>query len=132
MAGHVHELAITQSVVDMIGERIATPVTGVRLAIGPFSGIVPDAVRFCFDLICAGTALEGAWLDIVEPVPRARCRSCGVEFEPDSLIMFCRCGSPDAELLAGHDLRIVAVEVADSPAEAPPAAEAPTAVPVTS
>jgi hydrogenase nickel incorporation protein HypA/HybF len=121
----MHELAITQSVVDMIRERIAAPVTGVRLAIGPLSGIVPDAVRFCFDLVCAGTPLDGAWLDIVEPTAQAHCRACGTEFEPDGLIPLCPCGSPDAEILAGQDLRIVAVEVADSPA----AADAP--VPVT-
>lgn len=116
----MHELSITQNVVDMIGERIAARVTGVRLAIGPLSGIVPDAVRFCFDLVCSGTRLDGAWLEIVEPAALARCRACGTEFEPAGQIPLCSCGSPGAEILAGQDLRIVAVEVADSSADADP------------
>ena len=52
----VHELAITESIVAAVVERMAdTPVRRVRLAIGRLSGVVPDAVRFCFDLVTAGT-----------------------------------------------------------------------------
>lgn len=108
----MHELAITQSVVDMISERIDDKVTGVRLEIGPLSGVVPDAVRFCFDLACTGTRLEGAWLDIVEPPAVARCRNCGAEFEPDGMILLCPCGSADVAVLSGRELRVKAVEVA--------------------
>lgn len=108
----MHELAITQSVVDMIGERIEDKVTGVRLEIGPLSGVLPDAVRFCFDLACTGTRLEGAWLDIVEPPAVVSCRSCGTEFEPDGMILLCPCGSADVTVLSGRELRVKAVEVA--------------------
>lgn len=108
----MHELAITQSVVDMISEKIGDRVTGVRLEIGPLSGVVPDAVRFCFDLACTGTRLEGAWLDIVEPRAVAVCRSCGAEFEPDGMILLCGCGSADVTVLSGRELRVKAVEVA--------------------
>lgn len=108
----MHELAITQSVVEMISERIGDKITGVRLEIGPLSGVVPDAVRFCFDLACTGTRLEGAWLDIVEPPGVACCRSCGTEFEPDRMILLCPCGSADVSVLSGRELRVKAVEVA--------------------
>jgi len=107
----MHELSITQGVVDTITERIEGRVTGVRLEIGRLSGILPDSVRFCFDLVCAGTALDGAWLDIVEPTARARCRACDREFEPEDLVVLCACGSPDVTLLTGRELRITAVEV---------------------
>ena len=63
----MHELAITESVVDMVLER--TPgrqVACVHLKVGRLSGVVPDAMRFCFDLATSGTAIEGATLDIVE------------------------------------------------------------------
>ncbi|MEJ7743789.1 MAG: hydrogenase maturation nickel metallochaperone HypA [Nocardioidaceae bacterium] len=53
----MHELAITQSVVDAVLERTGDrKVTTVRLKVGRLSGVVPDAMRFCFDLITAGTA----------------------------------------------------------------------------
>lgn len=108
----MHELAVTQGVVDTILERIDRKVTGVRLEIGRVSGILPDAVRFCFDVVCAGTPLEGAWLEIREPEARARCRSCAAEFAPDGPVSLCACGSADVELLSGGELRITAVEVA--------------------
>lgn len=108
----MHELSITQSVVDTVAERMdGARITGVRLEIGKLSGVFPDQVRFCFDLVCAGTTLDGAWLDIVEPTGRARCRGCGSEFEPTSPIMLCPCGSADVSVLGGQELRITAVEV---------------------
>lgn len=108
----MHELAITQGVVDTVVERIDRPVTGVRLEIGRLSGVLPDSVRFCFELVCAGTPLEGAWLEIVEPTGRARCNACDLEFEPEDLMVMCPCGSLDVTLLAGRELKIIAVEVA--------------------
>jgi hydrogenase nickel incorporation protein HypA/HybF len=108
----VHELSITQGVVDTVVERIDGRITGVRLEIGRISGILPDAVRFCFELVCAGTRLEGAWLDIVEPEARARCRACRDDFSPESAVVLCPCGSPDVDVLTGQELRITAVEVA--------------------
>jgi Zn finger protein HypA/HybF involved in hydrogenase expression len=51
----MHELAITQGIVEMIVERTGRArVTAVHLRIGKVSGVVPDAVRFCFDLVAPG------------------------------------------------------------------------------
>ncbi|WP_290050576.1 hydrogenase maturation nickel metallochaperone HypA/HybF [Amycolatopsis solani] len=108
----MHEMAITQSVLDAIVARLGeAPVTCVRLEIGRLSGVVPDSVRFCFDVLCAGTSLEGARLDIAEPAGRARCRDCGGEFTLDDFILLCPCGSADVSVLAGRELRIASVEV---------------------
>ena len=38
---------------------------------------MPDAIRFCFDVVAQGSALDGAALDIVEIPGRARCLDCG-------------------------------------------------------
>jgi hydrogenase nickel incorporation protein HypA/HybF len=108
----VHELAITQSVVEAIDERCAgARVSRVLLEIGKLSGVVPDAVRFCFELVAAGTALQGARLDIEEPGGWARCRSCGGDYGTDDLIMLCPCGSADVEVVRGEQLTIRSVEV---------------------
>ena len=37
---------------------------------------------------------------------RARCRTCGAEFELRDLILLCACGSADVEVLAGRELEI--------------------------
>ena len=109
----MHELAITEGVVAAVSERLPDArITSVRLEIGALSGVVADSVRFCFDLVAEGTNLEGARLEIVESPAKCRCGTCGSEFEPDGLIALCPCGSADAVVLSGSDLRIISVQVA--------------------
>jgi len=108
----MHELAITESIVAGVSECAnGSRVIRVMLHVGKLSGVVPDAVRFCFDVCCKGTALEGAELQIVEIEGRARCRDCGREIEIDNLIALCACGSADLEVLSGEELKIKEVEV---------------------
>ena len=110
--GRVHEMAITQSVVHAVCERMGdTPVRRVCLEIGTLSGVVADSVQFCFEVITGGTPLEGASLEIIQPSGMARCRDCGAEFALDDLLVLCECGSANRELLAGEELRIREVEV---------------------
>ncbi|MCZ7677640.1 MAG: hydrogenase maturation nickel metallochaperone HypA [Sandaracinaceae bacterium] len=108
----MHELALMQSLVATVEEQVADRVTRVRLEIGRLTAVVPDALRFCFDVCARGTRLEGAVLEIVDVAPRARCAACGREDEIESdLLLRCACGSADLSLLAGEELRIAEVEV---------------------
>jgi hydrogenase nickel incorporation protein HypA/HybF len=109
----MHELALTESVVTAVAERVgAAKVTRVQLEIGRLSGVAPDSVRFCFDVCAEGTALAGAMLDIVETPGRAQCRDCQAQVELDDLIALCVCGSANLQLQSGQELRIIEVEVA--------------------
>lgn len=109
----MHELAITQGVVDAIAERLGgARVRVVYLTIGKVSGVDPEAVRFCFDLVAKGTIVEGARLQIDQPAGEARCRDCGAEFRVETPILLCPCGSADVDLRSGQELLIGAVEVA--------------------
>ncbi len=109
----MHELAITQGVVDAVTARTGTaPVASVRVRVGRLSGVVPDAMRFCFELVTAGTPLDGAALEFEQPEGRARCRSCGTEFALADLILLCGCGSADVEVLAGRELAVASVVMA--------------------
>ena len=110
----MHELAITENVVRTVCEAVGTTarVARVRLAIGKLSGVVPDAVSFCFDVCAAGTPLEGARLEVEEIPARVRCRTCRAEELLDDNIPLCRCGSADLDVLAGQELKIREVEVA--------------------
>ncbi|HET7327827.1 MAG TPA: hydrogenase maturation nickel metallochaperone HypA [Nocardioidaceae bacterium] len=108
----MHELAITQSVVDAVIEHVAgARVRVVNLRVGRLSGVVPEAMRFCFELVTAGTPLDGARLDIEEPAGAARCHCCGESFDTDDLILLCACGSADVEVTAGKELTVASVEV---------------------
>jgi hydrogenase nickel incorporation protein HypA/HybF len=120
----MHELAITQSVVEAIVDRMGeAPVRRVRLEVGRLSGLVPDAVRFCFELVAAGTPCAGALLEIDEPPGRARCRACDRDFHTVEVLPLCPCGSADVAVTGGTELRIREVEVEPGCA---PAADVPT------
>ena len=109
----MHELSITESVVETVVERLGEKrVVRVVLEIGKLSGVVVDSVRFCFDLVTGGTTLEGARLEVDEPPGLARCRSCGKESEMNDLLAMCACGSTELDVIAGEQLRIKEVEVA--------------------
>ncbi|GAA0535486.1 hydrogenase nickel incorporation protein HypA [Saccharopolyspora subtropica] len=108
----MHELGITQCIVDAVVSATGeAPVRRVHLEVGVLSGVVPHAVRFCFDLVARGTPLEGAELAIAEPAGRGKCRSCGAEFAIDDLLARCRCGSTDVAVVAGEQVLVKSVEV---------------------
>ena len=108
----MHELSIAQSVVDAVCERAAgRSVHSVRLRVGALTAVVPDAMRFCFDLAVEGTVAEGARLDIEHRPGSARCRGCGADVDLVDLILLCPCGSADLEVTAGRELQIVSMEV---------------------
>ena len=79
----MHELALTSAIVEGAEEAANDRrVLRVTLEIGRLSGVMTEAIQFCFDEVARGTLVEGAVLDIREIDGRARCRRCGAEFEP--------------------------------------------------
>ena len=74
----MHEMGITQSIVAIVAEQAdGRKVKRVTLEIGKLAAVMPDAIRFCFDVVAQGSALDGAALDIIEIPGRARCLDCG-------------------------------------------------------
>lgn len=108
----MHELSITRSVVAIVSEHAAgRRVMRVRLEIGRLSAVMPDAVRFCFDVCARGTSLEGAALEIDEIAGRGRCSDCGEESSMSSAAGRCP-GCPGMlRPVAGEELNIKEMEV---------------------
>ncbi len=108
----MHELGLTQSIVAIVAEQAAgRKVTRVTLEIGKLSAVMPDAIRFCFDVVAQGSALEGAVLDIIEIPARARCKDCGTEVTLATAAHRCSCGSQRLEMVAGEELNIKSMEL---------------------
>jgi hydrogenase nickel incorporation protein HypA/HybF len=109
----MHELSITQSMVELCEQYAdGQQVISVTVEIGDLSGVVPQAVEFCFEACCRGTLLEGARLIITTIPGTARCRDCGFEQQVGSLYKACSaCGGFDLELLSGRELRVRELEV---------------------
>lgn len=109
----MHELGITQEVVAIAdGHANGRRVLRVVLEIGKLSGVLPEAVRFCFESCAEGTSVEGASLEIVETPGRGRCRLCDQEVMMDRAFEQCNCGSTDLEWIAGDELRVRELELA--------------------
>jgi hydrogenase nickel incorporation protein HypA/HybF len=108
----MHELAITQDIVEAVTARAAgARVRKIVLVIGKLSMVLPDAVRFCFDLCVEDTPLAGAELEILEPPGVARCRACGIELELESAFARCVCGGTDLDWISGEQLLIREMEI---------------------
>jgi hydrogenase nickel incorporation protein HypA/HybF len=120
----MHELALTQEIVDAVRRRVARIEAGddtrarparvrrVVLEIGRLAAVMPDAIRFCFDLCAEGTPLEGATLEVIDVPGRARCRACDGPVVLERPFGICACGATDLEWLSGDELAIKEVEVA--------------------
>jgi hydrogenase nickel incorporation protein HypA/HybF len=108
----VHELSITQSVVDAVCERAGDRrVRSVRVQIGALTAVQPEAMRFCFELAVEGTVAEGARLDIDERPAAVHCRGCGADAVLGDFLLLCPCGSADVQVTAGRELRVLSMEV---------------------
>ena len=109
----MHELALAQEILDVVAARSGgARVTRVVLEVGKLAAVLPDALRFCFDLAAEDTVARGARLEIVETPGRARCRGCGADVALDRPYGRCACGASDLEWLSGEALRILEMEVA--------------------
>jgi hydrogenase nickel incorporation protein HypA/HybF len=111
----MHELSVTQNIVDIVAQAAkGRRVTRVTVEIGKLSGVMADAVAFCFDIAAQGTALEGASLEIHEIDGLARCEACGLEFQSDTLFDPCPCGSTRWKRIRGEELTVKSVEMVEA------------------
>ena len=109
----MHELALAEAVVA-IAERHAhgRRVARVELEVGALRQVVTEALAFSFELVAAGTPVEGAELALEEVPVRVRCRACRAETDADRLPLACgRCGELDVEVTRGEEFQVVALEV---------------------
>lgn len=114
--GKMHELGITQNIVAIATEHAqGSKVRRITLEIGQLSAIMPDAIRFCFEVCTQGTELAGASLEIIETPGLGSCRQCGANIPLVQPFGTCdRCGSTDLNLIRGQELTIKAMEVEPS------------------
>jgi hydrogenase nickel incorporation protein HypA/HybF len=113
----MHELSIAMSIVEGVCEeaqaRGLEGVTAVHLKLGALSGVLKDALLFCYEAACQDTELEGSRLVIQEVPVTLFCPACQCErgaVAPQELRCLV-CGELSAEVLHGKELQVVALEV---------------------
>ncbi len=114
----MHELAVAQSLLEIVEQELR-PYRGARvkrihLRIGKLSAVVPDALRFAFDVVSQGGAVQGATLEIEEVPVVIRCHQCKKDFTLEEPFLTCpQCAGIDVEMMAGRELEISSMEITD-------------------
>jgi hydrogenase nickel incorporation protein HypA/HybF len=112
----MHEASVARNIILALEERMAGGgidgrVRVVFLRLGRLTTIVPDNLKFMFEVLAEDTPFADARLE-VEMVPvTGECRSCDAGFEIDEACFLCPvCRSPQVELKSGREMCIEAVE----------------------
>ncbi|TFG40706.1 MAG: hydrogenase maturation nickel metallochaperone HypA [Syntrophobacterales bacterium] len=114
----MHEMGIALEIIDIAtasipAEAVSVRVERINLKIGKLSAVVPDSLRFCFDIVSKETPLAGAELAIEETPVVARCKACSARWTIAEAVFTCNaCGSGSLEILSGRELDIVSIEIA--------------------
>jgi hydrogenase nickel incorporation protein HypA/HybF len=112
----MHEFSLVQNIIEIAekgaGEKNTNPILAVEVEVGKASGVDEQALLFAWNAATRGTRLEGALMQIVTRQISVRCYQCHLIFEPEELLDPCpSCKTPGGELLAGRELKVVAIEM---------------------
>ena len=109
----MHELSICQAIRATVDDRAAgRAVRRVDLRVGHLRQVVPDSLQLAWEMVTAGSALEGCDL-AVEHVPAVvRCTTCGADTTLEWPVLACgACDGRAVTLLSGEELDIVSIDV---------------------
>lgn len=110
IAMQIIEIATTSIPAEMKGSRVVR----VNLRVGKLAAIVPDSLRFCFEIASQDTPLAGAELVIEELPVLARCNDCRFQWTISEPVFVCqKCNSGAIQLLSGRELDIESIELAE-------------------
>lgn len=118
----MHEMGIAMQIIEIATAAIPMDVPDVRvervnLKIGKLAAVVPESLRFCFEIASRDTPLAGAALHIDEIPVVARCKACRTEWVINGPVFTCSaCNSGRIDILSGRELNIESIEIAEEDA----------------
>jgi hydrogenase nickel incorporation protein HypA/HybF len=113
----MHEMAVTQSILDIVLRHAeqggAQRVVAINLVIGDLAGFVDDSIQFYFDFLSRDTVAQGATLNFERVAARVRCYACTTEYAPDTTALWLcpECGALGGEVIAGREFSVASIEV---------------------
>jgi hydrogenase nickel incorporation protein HypA/HybF len=108
-------MSIAEAVLDAVrteaGKRPGERPIRAGLRIGEISGVEPDSLRFCLEIMAADSDLAPLGFDFeVSPWTR-RCRRCGAQFHVVDYNPDCSaCGSSETEAAGGDEMEFSYLE----------------------
>jgi hydrogenase nickel incorporation protein HypA/HybF len=112
----MHELPITESILCIVLDEAKTvrarKVTRIELTIGRLTGIVPECVKFQFDIIGRRTIAADAELVFCRPQAEIRCLNCATTFLSEGLedLRCPSCNLQHIEVITGRELTVDSIE----------------------
>lgn len=115
----MHEMGIVLQILEIAVASIPREmhdcrVSSLKVKIGKLTAVVPESLRFCFDIAVQDTPLAGARLEIEEVPVVVNCCDCGAVMMIERSPFLCaRCRSGSLEIVSGRELMVDFLEMAD-------------------
>ena len=115
----MHEMGIAMQILEIATASIPGDMKNVRvekvnLRVGKLAAVVPESLRFCFEIAAKETPLVNAVLDIEEVPIVAVCKECQHKWTIDEPVFACaECNSGAIEIVSGRELDIESIEITD-------------------
>ena len=108
----MHELSICTSLAGIV-ERHADgrTVAHVNLDVGHLRQVVPDTLRYSWEVVVTDTPLAGSVLQINEIPAVIVCRSCGASTTLAVPVFRCSCGSTEVDVASGNELLVTSLDL---------------------
>jgi hydrogenase nickel incorporation protein HypA/HybF len=108
----MHELSLCESIATTLRKHAnGQSVTRVEVRIGHLRQVVPDALRFNWELVSDVPGLRGCQM-VIEQVPAiVECLQCRSRTTLEVPVLVCgNCGSFDVELVSGEEFFVVSMD----------------------
>jgi hydrogenase nickel incorporation protein HypA/HybF len=107
----MHEMSLAEGILQIIEDTAAKQgfkrVTEVRLEIGALSGVEPDALTFCLEVVLRGGIANGARVELERLPGQGFCMACGEAVEIAALYDACpKCGGYQVQATGGTEMRV--------------------------
>lgn len=109
-------MSIAEAILAIVREEMAKHsakgLRSVKVYTGRLSMVLPESLKFCFQVLVEGTDLGDAEL-LIEEVPlRGHCKDCKASFESETYVFECpNCKGPHIEITDGQGIYIAEMEI---------------------
>jgi hydrogenase nickel incorporation protein HypA/HybF len=110
----MHEMSLVQSILDIVFEEAqrhhVQKITAVNLVVGRLTAVVPEQMKFAFEMLTEDTPAAGAELNLEFVPAGAVCSQCGHEYVVNDSDFLCpQCRGPGL-VKSGRELQIASIE----------------------
>lgn len=112
----MHEVSLMESVISLATQQAkqhhAETIHRISLDVGVASGVVPEALKFAFEIVAQRTMAESAQLEVNLIPVQCFCETCEQAFQPEGIFYECpHCHQLSWKVLQGSTLELASLEV---------------------